>query len=384
MLPPRVMLACAVALVLAAVSVGGGRPAECPTTYNIREYHVHAGRAWQAAADGTRSAGVPLLGSALAAGVFISKNRLYDERNKWMKRLEELQSQLVEEKRKRLAQLDELIARAGGRNGATEGAESDGGNGTGRGGAGVSDVQGDGVPWQPPPAAGRSENTVEKVDAKVDHRKTAKSKPPGGDNKGRPVARLRGRLLAVTRRLKVMSGGMSRLRKDVRDVRQRGRHVEKLCKDLSVSYEHLRSDYVHAQGRNRQLRTFHANELRRIDALAANETLRRRAEVTSLLRRVESLESAARNGGSGGGRGAADGGEGVARSPVRSQPLERRTLAPPTGSPMTTPATAGKAETGDARNVTARNNDDRSVVKIRRARSAHDKRAAMFIFTAAN
>ncbi|KAI0229671.1 hypothetical protein LSAT2_019937 [Lamellibrachia satsuma] len=248
----------------------------CVTTYKIQEYHVHSGDTGVDVETGSLPPlkRPPTLGLGGGGGV-VRREQLYREKSKWLKRIDELQSELIAEKMKRLGQLDRMMespvaTEASSRQRLQDRPTND-----------VSKQDGPAPgkvkPVTPCPVVPRPERT------------------PQGNNAAEDVD--------VRRFMTDIRLTMQQVQKELRNVKSKNTRLHRTYKRLAGSHRQLHKEYLRSQERLKRLQAFQRTEMAKIMWQIGNETNRCDGAVAALRRQVVCLDDLS----AGSCTGAADG-----------------------------------------------------------------------------
>ena len=232
-------------------------------TYNIQAYHVHGvdGEDIETGALQQPLKRPPTLGLGSSAGRFVRREQLYREKTKWLRRIDELQSELIAAKMERLGHMDRIsdtpISRTSQR-----------------------------LQDQP-------ENDVSKPDVlpagkiKPDISRNVDPIPEDAAHHGNPDNDLAS--ADVRRFMTDMSLSMKQVQKELKNVKSRNSRLQRTTKRLVGSQRKLHKEYLRSQERLQRLQAFQRSEMARIKWRLGNETNSCEGAVASLRRHVDCM-----------------------------------------------------------------------------------------------
>ena len=270
-------------------------------TYNIQEYHVH-GR------DGddieTRALQQPLkrpptLGLD-GAGGFVRREQLYREKTKWLRRIDELQSELIAAKMERLGHMDRSsdtpISRTSQR---------------------LHDQPENDVSKPDVLPAGKIKPDISRNVNPIPEDAAHRHGNPDNDNDLAAAD--------VRRFMTDMSLSMKQVQKELKSVKSRNSRLQRTTKRLVGSQRKLHKEYLRSQERLQRLQAFQRSEMARIKWRLGNETNSCEGAVASLRRQVDCMNHP----GDGSCTGGVDGRSGHRTGSYGSS--SRRGASPPPG-----------------------------------------------------
>ena len=232
-------------------------------TYNIQEYHVHGmeGDDIETGALQQPLKRPPTLGLGSTAGGFVRREQLYREKTKWLRRIDELQSELIAAKMERLGHMDRSsdtpITRTSQR-----------------------------LQDQP-------ENDVSKPDVvaagkiKPDISRNVDPIPEDAAHHGNPDNDLAA--ADVRRFMTDMSLSMKQVQKELKSFKSRNSRLQRTTKRLVGSQRKLHKEYLRSQERLQRLQAFQRSEMARIKWRLGNDTNSCEGAVASLRRQVDCM-----------------------------------------------------------------------------------------------
>ena len=244
----------------AALEVAGDED-RCVTTYNIQEYHVHVANNGEVGptTGGVTSLKRPPTLAVGGAGGFVRREQLYREKSKWLRRIDQLQSELIAEKMKRLGQMDRIS---------------------------VATPSG-GTQSSPQRLRDQPANDVSKQDrlapGKIKPETTAEPRtvPPEVD---------------VMRFMTDIRLTMRQVLRELKAVKSKNTRLYRTYKRLAGSHRQLHKEYLRSQERLQRLQAFHRSEIARIRWQVGNGTDKCEGAVAALRRQVACISDPADRG----------------------------------------------------------------------------------------